>query len=60
MAIYAGANRHKVNFDKFPLENKTFKIVGSSGNAEMYFDFDTDAYDINGKAVFESELYRIR
>ena len=60
MAIYAGANRHKVNFENFPLDVETFKIVGSSGNAQMYFDFDTDAYDINGKDVFEAELYRIR
>lgn len=58
--IYAGPNRHKVNMEKFPIENKDFRIIGSSGDGQLYFDFDAEAHEIDGTEIFNSELYKIR
>ena len=60
MPIYAGPNRHKVNMENFPIENKDFRIIGSSGDEQLYFDFDAEAHAIDGTEVFNSELYKIR
>ena len=59
MRIYACPNRHKVDMNKFPLEDKEFRIIGNTGNMELYLDFDTDAHLINGEEVFESKLFKI-
>lgn len=59
MKIYACANRHKVDMSEFPLEDKEFRIIGNTGNMELYLDFDTSAHLINGKEIFESKLYKI-
>lgn len=60
MPIYAGPNRHKVNMDGFQLNKKDFRIIGSTGTGQLYFDFDADAHSIDGTEVFEAELYKIR
>lgn len=59
MEIYACPNRHKVDMYKLPLEDKEFRIIGNTGNMELYLDFDTDAHLIDGEEVFESKLFKI-
>ena len=59
MPIYAGANRHKVDFDKFELSNKNFRIIGSTGQDSIYLDFDGDGHQIDGTEIFNSKLYKI-
>ena len=60
MPIYAGPNRHKVNMGGYPMSEKEFRIIGSTGTGKLYFDFDGDAHAIDGTEVFEAELYKIR
>ena len=60
MPIYAGPNRHKVDFDNFELINKDFRIIGSTGKGSVYLDFDADEHEIDGTEIFNSELYKIR
>ena len=59
MPIYASTNKHAVNMNKFLEEKKEFKITGSNGERETYFDFDTDFLEINGKKMFETYLYKL-
>lgn len=61
MQIYAGPNRHKVNMDNYELKEKIFAIVGSTGEDEIYLDFDTDSHIIdNPNYLDHAKLYRIR
>lgn len=60
MPIYAGPNRHKVNLDSFPMNSETFSIIGSTGDDEIYLDFDSDAQQIDEENEFTCELYRIK
>lgn len=59
MPIYAGPNRHKVDFDNFELINKDFRIIGSTGKGSIYLDFDADGHEIDGTEIFNSELYKL-
>ena len=59
MPIYAGPNRHKVDFDNFELINKDFRIIGSTGKGSIYLDFDADGHKIDGTKIFNSELYKL-
>lgn len=59
MPIYAGPNRHKVDFDNFELINKDFRIIGSTGNGSIYLDFDAEEHEIDGTEIFNSELYKL-
>ena len=59
MPIYASTNKHAVNMNQFSEEKKEFKIAGSNGERETYFDFDTDFLEINGKKMFETYLYKL-
>lgn len=59
MPIYASTNKHAVNMNQFLEEKKEFKIAGSNGDRETYFDFDTDFLEINGKKMFETYLYKL-
>ena len=59
MSIYAGPNRHKVDFDNFELINKDFRIIGSTGNGSIYLDFDAEEHEIDGTEIFNSELYKL-
>lgn len=59
MPIYAFPNRHKVNMDRFEPVPKDFSIVGSTGDWDIYLDFDADAHKISGDEVFTSYLYKI-
>lgn len=59
MPVYAFPNRHKVNMDGLEVVQKDFNIVGSTGNCEIYLDFDADAHKISGNKEFNSYLYRI-
>ena len=59
MPIYAGPNRHKVDFDNFELINKDFRIIGSTGKGSIYLDFDGDDHQIDGTEIFNSKLYKI-
>lgn len=59
MPIYASTNKHAVNMNQFLEEKKEFKIAGSNGERETYFDFDTDFHEINGKKMFETYLYKL-
>lgn len=60
MPIYAGPNRHKVDFDNFELVNKDFRIIGSTGKGSVYLDFDAEEHEIDGTEIFNSELYKLR
>lgn len=57
--IYAGENRHKVNLDNFEINLKDMSILGSTGNDEIYLDFDTDFSQIDSNNYFHTKLYRI-
>ena len=59
MPVYAFPNRHKVNMDGLEVVQKGFNIVGSTGDCEIYLDFDADAHKISGNKEFNSYLYRI-
>lgn len=61
MPIYLGPNRHKVNLDEYPIEYENFSIIGSTGEDEIYLDFDADAHTINEDSDndFGCELYQI-
>ena len=59
MPVYAFPNRHKVNMDGLEVVQKDFNIVGSTGDWEVYLDFDADAHKISGNKEFNSYLYRI-
>ena len=59
MPIYAGPNRHKVDFDNFELINKDFRIIGSTGKGSIYLDFNADGHEIDGTEIFNSELYKL-
>ena len=59
MPVYAFPNRHKVNMDGLEVVQKDFNIVGSTGDCEIYLDFDADAHKISGNEEFNSYLYRI-
>lgn len=60
MPIYTGANRHKVNLNSFPMNSETFSIIGSTGDDEIYLDFDSDPHQIDEENEFTCELYRIK
>lgn len=59
MPIYAGPNRHKVNFDDFELKQETMQIIGSTGDDEIYLDFNADENVITGNENFEVRLYKL-
>ena len=59
MPVYAFPNRHKVYMDGLEVVQKDFNIVGSTGDCEIYLDFDADAHKISGNKEFNSYLYRI-
>ena len=59
MPIYAGPNRHKVDFDNFELINKDFRIIGSTGKGSIYLDFDAEEHEIDGTEIFNSEFYKL-
>lgn len=60
MPIYAGINRHKINMESCPIENKHFTLIGTTDNIPIYVDFDTSAYDSKMSKTFQSDLYKIR
>ena len=60
MKIYSSPNRHKVDMSEFPLEDKEFRIIGNTGDWELYLDFDIDSHQIDGSEVFESMLFKIQ
>ncbi len=62
MGIYAGPNRHKVDMSIYPVVAEAeMKILGDSGNDDVYLDFDADGhvicYPYNGEEV---SLFKIR
>ena len=60
MPIYAGINRHKINMENCPIENKHFALIGTTDNIPIYVDFDTGVYDSKTSKTFQSDLYKIR
>ena len=58
LPIYAGPFRHKVDFKNFQLYD--VKILGSTGDDEVYIDFLTDGMTIDGEKSECTKLYRIR
>lgn len=59
--IYAGPYRHKVNMDNLEFKHHDIKIIGSTGNDELYIDYLTDASTISPDDTEEYiELYKIR
>ena len=60
MPIYAGPNRHKVNLEKFALENKALKLIGANDRIPFYIDFATRGYDSSNNEDFIGDLYRIK
>lgn len=43
MDIYAGPNRHKLNMNKFELEDTNFSLYGETGEDPIYLDFITNS-----------------
>ena len=60
MPIYAGINRHKINMENYPIENKHFTLIGTTENIPIYVDFDTSIYYSKMSKTFQSDLYKIR
>lgn len=59
LPIYAFPNRHKVNMDGLDITKKEFCIVGSTGDWDIYLDFDASAHQISEDETFTSYLYKI-
>lgn len=60
LPIYAGPFRHKVDFKNFDCNFYDVKILGSTGDDEVYIDFLTDGMTIDGEKSECTKLYRIR
>ena len=62
MSIYAGPNRHKVDMSPYTVvEDAEMKILGDTGNDEIYLDFDADAHSIEYPySSFDVTLFKIR
>lgn len=58
--VYASANTHEVNMDKFPIKEVSFSILGKMHeDIPAYFDFDMDFHSVTPSDVFKEELYKI-
>lgn len=57
MPIYAGPYRHKLNMPS-KKSDKIFKILGSTGEQEVYIDAEGD-FKVNGNHI-KAELYRLQ
>lgn len=60
MPIYVAGNNNKVHLDKYPRYKKEFYIIGSTGDTEIYLDFNQDRHKVDPKEKHESYLYKIR
>ena len=60
LEIYAGQNRHKVDFSGFELESHVMEVIGDSGQDELYFDYDAWGYQVKKGAKVENiGLYKL-
>ena len=58
--IYVSGKNNKVHLDKYPHKLKEMQILGSTGDTEVYLDFDTSGHKINPEEKFKNYLYKIR
>ena len=60
LPIYAGPNRHKLNMEVYPKATHNLKIIGNTGEDEIYLDYMTDGKTIDGTDTDEVVLYKMR
>lgn len=59
MPIYAGPYRHKLNMPEQTKKERTVKILGSTGEQEIYIDYNGHT-KIDGKETFKNIFYKIQ
>ena len=60
MPIYAGPFRHKVEMKGFPQKVHDIKIVGATGDDEIYLDYITQGRKVSGNETDRVNLYEIK
>ena len=60
LPIYAGPNRHKLNMDIYPKTKHSMEIIGSSGEDEVYVDYDAQGHIVGSGDRPVIEMYKIR
>ena len=61
LPIYAGPNRHKLTMDVFPKEKHSMLPIGSTGEQEVYLDYDADSHKIGtSEEPVTIQMYKIR
>lgn len=60
MAVYAGPNRHKCNMPNETRMKREVEIIGSTGDDEIYTDFNTDNQVIEKGCIFDVSTFKIR
>ena len=61
LEIYAGPNRHKVDFSGFDTGLHNMEVIGDSGSDRLYFDFDACGYIVKPNVLTAEgiELYKL-
>ena len=60
LPIYASANPHGVDMDKFPKKVYPFSIIGETiEGVPAYFDFETDFCELTKDSQFVAKLHKI-
>ena len=60
LPIYASANPHGVDMDKFPKKVYSFSIIGETiEGVPAYFDFETDFCELTKDSQFVAKLHKI-
>ena len=57
--VYVSGHRNKVDLAEFDLDHYVIKIIGDSGNDEVYLDVETDYARVNPDKTIWSELTRV-
>ena len=60
LPIFAGPYRHKFNMAIYPQANHNVSIKGSTGGQEIYVDYVTGHYTVDGTKTAKVRLYKIR
>lgn len=61
LPIYAGPNRHKLNMDIFPKEERSMLPIGSTGKQKVYLDYDAGSHIIGtSEQPVSIQMYKIR
>lgn len=60
LPIFAGPNRHKLNMDIYDKSTHTMEIIGSSGEQEVYVDYDAGKHTVGKGEKAKIEMYRLR